>query len=128
MLRMLQLGWQLVADDQVVLREAAGGLHAAAPAPIAGLVEVRGLGLFGPFALAGNPVLRLVARLTAAAELPRMPVAQRWSALGVSLPAIGLAPFEASAPAKLAIALDAVLGRLGCRAGALETARDLHRA
>ncbi|MBL6457187.1 HPr kinase/phosphatase C-terminal domain-containing protein [Belnapia sp. T6] len=117
-LRLLQSGWCLVADDQVALRAEAGELRPDAPAALAGLLEVRGLGILGPFPRAIAPVLRLVARLMPRTEIPRMPEAEAWTAEGVSLPAIRLHAFDASAPARLAFALDAALGRLGAPAGA----------
>ncbi|SDB71234.1 HPr kinase/phosphorylase [Belnapia rosea] len=117
-LRLLHSGWSLVADDQVELHAEAGDLRPEAPAPIAGLLEVRGLGLFGPLPRAAAPILRLVARLLPRAEIPRLPEPETWSAEGVSLPAIRLHAFDASAPAKLALALDAALGRIAQPAGA----------
>jgi HPr kinase/phosphorylase len=117
-LRMIAVGWRLVADDQVALRADGGALRPAAPPTLAGFLEVRGLGILGPFATAMAPILRLAVHLVGRAEQPRMPDPERWSALGVSLPAIRLHGFDASAPARLAVALDGATGRLGCRAGA----------
>lgn len=44
-LRLMAWGARLVADDRVDLRVAPGGLLAAAPAAVAGLIEARGVGL-----------------------------------------------------------------------------------
>ncbi len=44
-LRCLQLGLRLVADDRVVVWRSAGALYGKAPAPLAGLIEVRGVGV-----------------------------------------------------------------------------------
>lgn len=118
-LRLLHSGWSLVADDQVALRAEAGQLHPAAPEALRGLLEIRGLGIFGPLPLAMAPILRLVAHLMPRRDIIRMPHPEAWSALDVTLPAIRLHAFDASAPARLAMALDAALGRLACRAGAL---------
>lgn len=117
-LRLLQSGWCLVADDQVALRADRGELRPEAPEALRGLLEVRGLGIIGPFPLAVAPVLRLVARLLPRAEIPRLPVPERWSTEGISLPAIRLHGLDASAPAKLALALDLALGRQAQHAGA----------
>jgi HPr kinase/phosphorylase len=117
-LRLLQSGWCLVADDQVALRADRGELRPEAPEALRGLLEVRGLGIIGPFPLAVAPVLRLVARLLPRAEIPRLPVPERWSAEGIVLPAIRLHGLDASAPAKLALALDLVLGRRAQHVGA----------
>src|SRR3954464_9197529 len=77
-LRLMHAGWSLVADDQVALRAEAGELRPDAPASLAGLLEVRGLGLFGPFARATAPVVRLVARLRPRAEITRLPEPEGW--------------------------------------------------
>ena len=52
--------------------------------------------------------LRLVVDLVPAREVERLPEAQSCSYLDVSLPLVHLAPFEASAPAKIRIALRAL--------------------
>ena len=45
LLRLLGRGWDLVADDQVELMAEDGTLVARTPAPLAGMMEVRGIGL-----------------------------------------------------------------------------------
>lgn len=119
-LRLMGRGWDLVADDQVELTADAGVLVARTPPALAGMLEVRGLGLLRdlPHALAA-PV-RLVVSLLAAGERPhRLPDPARYGALGVSLPRISLAALEASAPDKLAMALEAACGRRHLAAGAI---------
>ncbi len=108
-LRLLGCGWNLVADDQVLLGP---GQAPCAPPALAGRLEVRGLGIFRNLDQAAPPpVLRLaVELLPAGAQPPRLPEPRRWSMGGVTLPCISLCAFEASAPAKVAWALDAVLG------------------
>lgn len=118
-LRMLTMGWTLVADDQVVLTAVAGALHPTAPPALAGLLEVRGLGLLRSLPIAPATVLRLVARLLPREAVPRLPEAERWAEAGIAIPAVRLHPFDASAPARLAVALDAATGRVGLVAGAL---------
>ncbi|MBY0336169.1 MAG: aldolase [Acetobacteraceae bacterium] len=115
LLRLLGRGWALVADDQVQLDAAADGLLASAPPRLAGMVEARGLGILGGLATAAAP-LRLVAEL--AAEVPRLPEPRPWAGFGVSIPAMPLRPFEASAPDKLEHALAVLRGRLTMTAGA----------
>lgn len=99
---------ELVSDDQVVLTRTDRGIDASPPATIAGKIEVRGVGIV---AMPYRPSARLVlvVDLVSAAEVPRYPL-QPASAelLGVVVPRIGLAPFEASAPVKLLLALAAV--------------------
>lgn len=116
-LRLMQQGWQLVADDQVVLREAEGRPEADVPPALAGMLEVRGVGIFQ-----GLPhraaTLRLVVELAPQAAVPRLPEPRRFEAPGGSLPRLALHAFEASAPAKLALALAAAEAKLQQRAGA----------
>jgi HPr kinase/phosphorylase len=115
LLRLLGLGWRLVADDQLQLSVSADALWAEAPPSLAGMIEVRGLGL-----LSGLP--HAPTRLAFAAELgpgpARLPEPRRFEFEGLYLPALRLDPFEASAPDKLRSALDVLGGRIGMRAGA----------
>jgi len=98
---------RLVADDQVAIRRAGSTLIATAPAALAGLLEIRGLGLARLPALP-EVVLRLAVRLTPAAEIERLPdlARARMDILGVGLPLILLDPLSASAPARVRAALD----------------------
>src|SRR5579883_303036 len=116
--RLIDGGARLVADDQTELRLVAGALRMSPPRTIAGLIELRGIGIL-PAPSVGSAVLRLVVDLVPPERLERLPEPQRCELLGVSVPLIALAPFEASAPAKLRLALRA----LGTAApGALFTA------
>ena len=99
-LRLIDGGARLVADDQTLLRRAGERLVASAPPAIAGLLEVRGVGIVKLDALAEAPLL-FVAELGAAAAIERMPEPRFETLLGIRVPLIALAPFEASAPAKL---------------------------
>lgn len=99
-LRLVDAGAQLVADDQTLLRRDGKRLLASAPATLVGLLEVRGLGIVRVGAAQAAPLL-LVADLVPPGEVERLPEARRETILGVSVPVVALAPFEASAPAKL---------------------------
>jgi len=103
-LRLVAEGARLVADDQVLLAAENGRLVARAPAPIAGQIEVRGLGIV-PVATEAEAPVALVADLVAPSEIERMPEPEAETILGIALPRIALTPFEASAPAKLRLAL-----------------------
>jgi serine kinase of HPr protein (carbohydrate metabolism regulator) len=101
------LALSLVADDQVEI--AANGeqaLSASAPATLAGKLEVRGLGIVTVPHLA-EASLVLAVDLVEPGNVPRMPpeTAETVSIAGVALPLLRLAPFEASAPLKLKMAL-----------------------
>lgn len=117
-LRLIGGGWTLVADDQCVLRPQGNTVRAEAPAALRGLLEVRGLGIFAELPVAGpDAVLRLAVRLVQPGAVPRLPVPAAWTGAGASLPAVAL-DAGPSAPAKVSLALDAVLGRVRQRAGA----------
>jgi serine kinase of HPr protein (carbohydrate metabolism regulator) len=102
-----ELGPRLVADDQVFAEARANGTLIVAPPPtIAGKIEVRGVGIVEvPFQAEAELVL--VCELVAAKEVPRLPAesAEVTDIGGISLPLLKLAPFEASAPLKLKMAL-----------------------
>jgi serine kinase of HPr protein (carbohydrate metabolism regulator) len=97
----------LVADDQVFAEPRANGtLIVSAPPTIAGKLEVRGLGIVEvPFE--AEAALVLVCDLVAAKDVPRMPpeFQEVTDIAGISMPLLRLAPFEASAPLKLKMAL-----------------------
>jgi serine kinase of HPr protein (carbohydrate metabolism regulator) len=93
-----------VADDQTELRRDGDGIIMSAPATIAGQMEVRGLGIVAMPHLDSAP-LRLVVDLVPPADIERMPEPRTCTLLDGAVPAIALAPFEASAPAKLRLAL-----------------------
>jgi serine kinase of HPr protein (carbohydrate metabolism regulator) len=95
----------LVADDQVYLARNGERLLARPPDAIRGRIEVRGVGIVEVKALA-EADLALVVDLVPAGAMERLPEATATvRLLGVELPLVRLAPWEASAPIKLAIAL-----------------------
>jgi HPr kinase/phosphorylase len=112
-LRLVDAGALLVADDQTELALVGDGVLMMAPAVIAGRIEVRGLGILR-VPSAPSALLRLVVTLVAPQQIERLPEPQRCELLGRSVPLLALAPFEASAPMKLKLALRAY------RAGALD--------
>jgi len=95
----------LVADDQVQLVPLGGRLLARPPQTIRGKIEVRGVGIVEVKSLA-EADLALVVDLVPAEQMERLPEGDATvRLLGVDLPLMRLAPWEASAPIKLAIAL-----------------------
>ncbi len=106
-LRLIDAGARLVSDDQTALVRKGGILIATPPARIAGLIEARGVGIVrlarGQL-LARAPVALLV-DLVLSERIERLPEPARESLLGIDLPVLALAAFEASAPAKLRLAL-----------------------
>lgn len=118
-LRLIGRGWRLVADDQVVLTVTEDALLASPPAPLRGMLEVRGIGLFQDLPVAEPARLRLVVALAAAdVTLPRLPEPDRFAALGHELPRIVLHGLQASAPDRVTFALAAACGRASLAAGA----------
>ncbi len=104
-LRLIDGGARLVADDRVVLTCQEGGvLTAAAPREVRGLLEVRGIGILRMDALTSAQVA-LVVDLVAPGDVERQPVACQADFLGIRRPLRRLAPFEASAAAKIRLAL-----------------------
>lgn len=103
-LRLIDAGARLVADDQTEVERRGDRLVAMAPAAIAGRIEVRGLGIV-PLQAVAQTTLALVVDLVPAAKVERMPEARAVEILGISLPVLQLDPFEASAPAKLRLAV-----------------------
>ena len=105
-LRLIDAGAALVADDQSELTRQGDGLIVRPPNRITGLIEVRGIGIMRIEALPEAPVL-LIADLVLPEMVERLPERRRETILGVSVPLIALAPFAASAPAKLRLVVRA---------------------
>jgi HPr kinase/phosphorylase len=108
-LRLLSRGFELVADDQVDIVDGV----ASCPAVLAGLLEVRGLGIVR---LPYRPQARLALIVELAGPAERMPLPQQHPEL--ELPIIRLDAATASAPDKVLLALDCVTGRVSQVAGA----------
>jgi HPr kinase/phosphorylase len=103
-LRLIDGGARLIADDQAVLLRRDGHILVRAPATIAGLIEVRGVGILRLDWL-DEVRLALVVDLVPAAEVERLPEPRCETIFGLTIPLLALAPFEASAAAKLRLAL-----------------------
>lgn len=100
-------GARLIADDQTHIARKGRALIASAPASIAGKIEVRGVGIVDlprSRRLAAAPVTLLV-DLVPSDRIERLPDPLHEMLESVRLPVLALAPFEASASAKLRLAL-----------------------
>ena len=109
-LRLIDAGAQLIADDQTLLRRDGDRVLASAPSAIAGLIEVRGIGLVRIEAAPDPLPLVLVADLILADDIERMPEPRIETVLGVAVAVIDVAPFQASAAAKLRLLRRALAG------------------
>ena len=104
-LRALDHGLRLVADDRTEVFVSNGCLFGSAPRTLAGLIEVRGVGIVPRGAL---PMAEIHIRVHCAAaprEVERAPDLTPRTLLGVKIPTLAIWPFEASAPLKLILAL-----------------------
>lgn len=108
-LRLLSRGFELIADDQVDVTE---GI-ASCPETLAGLLEVRGLGIVR---VPHRPQARLALVVELGGVMERLPEPRRDADL--DLPVIGLDAFAASAVDKVTLALDCALGKVSQVAGA----------
>lgn len=95
----------LVADDQVRLMCDGSRILASPPEGIGGQMEVRGLGIVGTRPVV-DAELVVVVDLVEPAQIERLPdPAETVTILGAKIPLLRLAPFEGSAPMKLALAI-----------------------
>jgi serine kinase of HPr protein (carbohydrate metabolism regulator) len=103
-LRLLDRGFTLVSDDQTIVKKDGARLLASAPPTIAGKLEIRGIGIIEMERIDNVPV-GLIVELTS--DLPRLPDDSRERPiLGVRVPLISIDAMTASAPSKVALALD----------------------
>ncbi len=115
-LRLIALGATLVADDRTDLTVWRGKLYARAPARLAGLIEVRGVGIIE---LTHAPRARVALVVEVGAGSQRLPSHRRYRppatlalAPKAAPPIVKIAPFEASGPAKIVAATAAYALRL----------------
>ena len=101
-LRLIGQGWRLVGDDYIEAWRSGGRLYVSASEPIAGLMEVRHLGVLGQPPL---PSARAVLLVDCVRDAERLPEPAREAVEGVALPRLELVALEPSAPAKVELAL-----------------------
>lgn len=108
-LRLLDRGFTLVSDDRTIVRKEGSKLTATAPETIKGKLEVRGVGIVDMETVSDMPVA-MVVEMTS--DIQRLPDDGRERIiLGIGIPLINVDAMAASAPSKVAVALD----RLGLK-------------
>ena len=108
-LRLLDRGFTLVSDDQTIVKRDGNRLIASAPSNISGKLEVRGIGIVEMESVNDVPVALLVELRS---DIQRLPDDSRERpVLGVPVPLVSVDAATASAPSKVALALD----RLGTK-------------
>jgi HPr kinase/phosphorylase len=107
-LRLIDAGGLLIADDRVDLTVTEGKLLASPPASIAGLLEVRGVGIVRFPWTACTPIA-LVVDLARPEAIERLPSPTTTLLLSVRVPSMRLDPWPASAVMKLRLAVNQAL-------------------
>jgi serine kinase of HPr protein (carbohydrate metabolism regulator) len=109
-LRLLAAGWRLVADDRTVAWASGGRLWGRAPAAIAGLIEVRGVGVAPAPTIELAPIMLAVSPMEPGETLERIPEPAETEILGVRLAELKLSFLEEGSGVRLMAALT-MLGR-----------------
>lgn len=103
-LRLMDRGFILVADDQVLISRAGDHLIAEPPPALAGWLEVRGLGLVSmPYCPKAR--LDLAIDLIPRDQVERLPNPQSIEFLGLDIPLVKLHAFDAATELKISYAL-----------------------
>lgn len=105
-LRLIDDGAILIADDQTRIEPRGDEIVATVPPPIAGLIEVRGVGLL-TIAYRPEALVRLAIDLVPGGEIERMPEPAHVEYFGIQIPLLMLDPWTASAAAKVRLAVGA---------------------
>lgn len=105
-LRLIDDGWDLVSDDYTEVYLVENTLYARAPQNIQGLIEVRGIGIVR-IDCAAQAHVKAVFDLLPLSEIERLPNPASETLLGQNVARFCLHGLDASAPAKVRIALKA---------------------
>jgi serine kinase of HPr protein (carbohydrate metabolism regulator) len=115
MLRGLDRGGALVADDRVLVWASGGRLYGRAPDTLRGLIEARGIDVLPCPTVAFCEITLSVHCAPANREIERVHHGESEMIAGVEMPLLHLRALEASAPAKLFISMRR-LGREAAKA------------
>jgi serine kinase of HPr protein (carbohydrate metabolism regulator) len=105
--RLIDRGAVLVADDRVAVWADGDRLIGAPPKALAGLIELRGIGIV-EFPYMKEAAIDLVVDLVDSGEIERLPEDRSCEILGLELPLTAVAPFETSAPLKVEMMAKAI--------------------
>lgn len=114
-LRLIARGARLVADDRTDLSVEDGRLFARCPQTIAGLIEIRGLGVIEGMGYLDRVEICAIVDLVGKDAVERMPDPRHETLCDVSLPVWDLWPFEASVTEKVEIVTALATGRMRAR-------------
>jgi serine kinase of HPr protein (carbohydrate metabolism regulator) len=105
-LRLIDQGAKLIADDLVMIERRGGSLVLSGPSRLHGRMEVRGLGIVRLPAVS-RARLALVVDLVGPQAVERLPDSKPVTLVGIKVKSLKLWAFEASAAAKLRLAVRA---------------------
>lgn len=100
-LRFIDQGAELISDDQTLLTIQHGTLCASPPTSLAGLLEVRHMGLMKMPYRSDVPVRLYIDLVASSEDLERLPEADTILCLDHTVPRLRLPSFASSTPAKI---------------------------
>ena len=103
-LRLIDRGATLVGDDHVLIHKNGHNLLASPVLRLAGILELRGVGILEVPYLQGAP-LALAVRLVTRNAVERMPEPQFYECLEVKVPLLELHAFDSSTAAKIRLCI-----------------------
>ncbi len=102
-------GAKLVSDDRTDIQISENKIIAHTPSKIAGLLEVRGIGIQKMPYLETTEVNLAIELVKDFKDVPRLPDKMFYEIGGIKIPCIKLYPFEVSATDKIVIKLDSIV-------------------
>ena len=99
----------LVSDDRTDIEIKSNKAYANTPQKIAGMIEVRGVGIQKMPYISGIEIKLAVELVKTYKEIERLPQEEFYEIEGIKIPLIKIYPFEASAPDKIVIKLDSMV-------------------
>ena len=103
-IRLIEDGANLIADDYVRIDTAGNKILLSPPKNIAGLIEVRGIGIINMESIKDVP-LRVIFDLKPTSSINRMPENLTEIIEGISIPVVEISAFECSVLSKIKIFL-----------------------